>query len=184
MGKQINYYIGYNDFLSIAQKALDSGCEILAVEQGRVLRSNHISIVTPDRYNYYFYLPEAGPLDIQIRNNQETIGGYNASGNVLIEAGFSRINHSGKTISRARLFSISGYYEVGGEWVERPACMKKLYDKLVRLVKKTAPYTELTDLIFSTIAGNCGSTYEWTHKEYITPELLALKNDKKYKLEG
>lgn len=182
MGKQINYYIGYDDFLSLTQKALDSGCEILALEQGRVIRSNHISIVTPDRYNYYFYLPEAGSLEIQIRNGRESVGGYNTSGNVLIEAGFSRINHSGKTISRARLFSLSGYYEVGGEWVERPACMKKLYDKLARAAKKIAPYTEITDTIFSTRADDYGSIREWTHKEYISPELLELKNNKNYHL--
>ncbi len=182
MGKQINYYMGYHDFLPIAQNALDSGCEILTREPGKLIRSNNISIVTPDRHNYYFYLPEAGPLDIQIRNGQESIGGYHSSGNVLIEAGFSRINHSGKSISRARLFSISGYYEEGGEWVERPDCMKKLYDKLTRSVKKIAPYTEITDNIFSTKTDDYGSIREWTHKEYITPELLELKKDKKYHL--
>lgn len=182
MGKQINYYIGYDDFLSLTQKALDSGCEILAMEQGRVIHSNHISIITPDRYNYYFYLPEAGSLEIQIRNGLESVGGYNTSGNVLIEAGFSRINHSGKTIRRARLFSLSGYYEEGGEWVERPACMKKLYDKLARLVKKIAPYTEMTDTVFSTRDDDYGSIREWTHKEYISPELLELKNNKNYHL--
>lgn len=182
MGKQINYYMGYNDFLQIAHKALDSGCEILTREPGKFMRSNNISIVTPNRYNYYFYLPEAGPLNIQIRNGQESIGGYNSSGNVLIEVGFSRINHSGKTIYRARLFSISGYYAEDGEWVERPACMKKLYDKLARSVKKIAPYTEINDTIFSTRADDYGSIREWTHKEYITSELLELKNNKNYHL--
>ncbi len=181
MGKQINYYMGYHDFLQITQKAIESGCKIITRESAKLIRSNNISIVTPDRYNYYFYLPKAGPLNIQIRNGQESIGGYNSSGNVLIEAGFSRIDHSGKAIYRARLFSISGYYE-DGDWVERPACMKKLYDKLARAAKKIAPYTEITDTIFSTRADDYGSIREWTHKEYISPELLELKNNKNYHL--
>lgn len=104
MGKQINYYMGYNDFLQIAQKALDSGCEILTRESGKLIRSNIIPLLPLTGITIIFTYRKPAPPDIQIRNSQESIGGYNSSGNVLIEAGFSRINHSGKAIYRARLF--------------------------------------------------------------------------------
>lgn len=34
MGKQINYWAGYDDFLKIAQAALDCGCIIIKKSKG------------------------------------------------------------------------------------------------------------------------------------------------------
>lgn len=182
MGKQINYYIGYNNFLKIAQQALDSGCEILKKENGKIIHSNSIDIVTQDTNRYFFYLPEAGDLTFDIRNGEEYIGGYHSSGNVIMEACFSIVNHDDKKISRARIFSITGYTDEHGNWNARPVCVKKVYEKLVRAIKKVAPYTEIVDVIISTAEDSYGKTREWKHKEYISAELLALKMEGGYKI--
>ena len=85
MGKQINDYIGYEDFLKVAEQAVKSGCKILKKEHGKIVRGNSSEMLTPDSNRYYFYLPEAGELEIQIQNNEECIGGYGSSGTVCVE---------------------------------------------------------------------------------------------------
>lgn len=125
MGKQINYYMGFKDFIKVAQFALDLGCVICREENKKIICSDQINIVTPSVKRYFFYLPEAGDLRVRTENGREEIGGYNASGNVLIEAGFSYVKHDRKTITRGRLFSITGYYDESGNWMERPECVKK-----------------------------------------------------------
>ena len=182
MGKQINYYMGYKDFLQVAECAVKNGCVLLKEENGKFIRSNNIKMITEDNNRYYFYFPEAGDLEIQIRNNNECIGGYDSSGNVVIEASYSIVRHEQKTISRGRLFSITGYYDKDKNWIDRPECIKKLYDKLVRVVKKTAPYTGIVDEIISTSSDDYLKPKEWKHKEYISEELLALKEKEDYKL--
>ena len=165
MGKQINYYIGYEDFLKVAGQALISGCIILKKENGKFVRSNNIEMITQDNNRHYFYLLEAGDLEIQIRNDEECIGGYGSSGNVVIEASYSVVKHEQKTISRGRLFSVTGYYDENKNWIDRPECVKKLYDKLVRVVKKNAPYIEIVDEIISTSSEDYLKAKEWKHKE-------------------
>ena len=180
MGKQINYYMGYEEFLTIAQKALECGCKILKRVDGKILQGDTISFVTMQERNYYFYLPEAGALYTKTRaNGHETVGGYDASGNVVIEAGYSNKNTTDKYITRSRLFVISGYYDEQGQWIPRPECLEKVYNKLVRVAKKVAPYTELTDTYSNSRNGREG---EYKHKEYITDEFLKLKLEKGYRL--
>lgn len=182
MGKQINYYMGYDDFLEIAQLAVDSGCEIVKNENGKIICSKGSEIVRPDCNRYFFYLPEAGPLNSCIQNGIECIGGYNSSGNVILEAGFSSVNHEKRKISSARIYSITGYYDEEGMWIGRPECIKRVYGKLARKVKKIAPYTEITDTFVSSSDDDYGETKEWRHKEYITAELLSLKINNGYNI--
>lgn len=60
MGKQINYYMGYQDFLSVAQAALDSGCVIYrhTYEDGRwrLTPGTTLDVVQPDCREYYFHI--------------------------------------------------------------------------------------------------------------------------------
>lgn len=182
MGKQINYYIGYKDFIKLAEQAVKNGCMILKKEYGKYVHDNSVRIITQDCNRYYFYLPEAGKLELQMHDNNEFVGGYNFSGNIVIEASYSVIKCEQKTISRARLFSITGYYDKEKNWIERPEYMKKLYDKLVRIVKKIAPLTEITDEIISISSEDYLTPRKWKHKEYITEELLSLKLNEGYKL--
>ena len=59
MGKQINYWPGYEDFLQIAEASLDCGCVIIRYAAGRELVYGRTSdIVTADWYRYFFYVPE------------------------------------------------------------------------------------------------------------------------------
>lgn len=183
MGKQINYYMGYEDFRLITKKALECGCRIVKSVEGKIVQSTSIDFVTEEEKQYYFYLPEVGELNAKmLPNGHEAIGGYNASGNVVIEAGFSYINTNGKKITRARLFVISGYYDEQGQWIPRPERLEKVYNKLVREVKKVAPYTELTDTYISRRDEDYLQECEYKHKEYVTAECLRLRNELKYRL--
>ena len=87
-----------------------------------------------------------------------------------------------KKITRSRLFAISGYYDGNGEYVPRPDCLTKTYNRLVRIAKKVAPYTELTDYIISTRNSSYLQEKEWKHKEYVSPAYLALRTSQKYEL--
>lgn len=164
MGKQINYYMEYEPFLKIAQAALDSGCVIVKGYDGKITGTD-ISIVTADCNHYFFHLPEAGKLEYKTYDNGRTVVDYSytSSGNTLIEAGFSLIDDNDKRISRNRLFCISGYYDENAEWIPRPDCITKLYNKLVRIVKKEAPYDKI-------------------RKEYASPLCLELRRENNYKL--
>lgn len=183
MGKQINYYMGYQEFQLIVQKALECGCKILKSVDGKMVQGESVDFVTEAEERYYFYLPAAGELCVRtLLNGMETVGGYNASGNVVIEADYSIINQDSKRISRARLYVTSGYYDEQGQWVARQDCLEKVYNKLVRVVKKVAPYTELTDTIISRRTEDYLQEREYKHKEYITAKCLHLRNEQGYKL--
>ena len=82
------------------------------------------------------------------------------------------------------MFVISGYYDEQGEYISRPECVTKIYNKLVRVAKKVAPLTELTDQYISTKEDTYLQKSERKHKEYITPEYLNLKESNNYKLTG
>lgn len=181
MGKQINYWLNHKEFLQIAQAALDCGCVIMKKDSGKIKYGQTLDMVTEDWTSYYFYLPEAGSLMAQqIPFQGEPMFAYNAVGNTVIQAGFSHINDDEKKITRSRLFVISGYYDENGEYIARPECLTKIYQKLVRVVKKIAPYTEITDHIIS--KHDIFQEEEWKHKEYISPSCLTLKVSKHYKL--
>ena len=182
MGKQINYYMGYEDFLLVAQEAINCGCTILKKENGKMVGSNSIDAVTRNCRQYYFYWPDGEKQDGKAGCISEMAGGYNEAGNVTIEAGFSRRDDAKKEISKGRLFVISGYYDAQGSWIPRPDYVTKVYNKLVRAVKKIAPYTELTDILISTRDEDYLQEYEWKRKEYITQEYLRLREIFGYRL--
>ena len=164
MGKQINYYMGCEEFRELAVLAVESGCVILRNDfiDGRwAVDRGGPELVEPGRYRYFFYLPEAGPLVIRdLPNGRCVDDGYTATGNALIEAGYSRIREEEpRGIGSARLFVISGYYNEAEDWIPRPDCLTKLYEKLARRAKKLAPYTQLEG---------------WQYKVYVSPALRPL----------
>lgn len=181
MGKQINYYMEFKDFRKLAQYALDIGCMICKLENGEIVTGNSVDIVLPDYKKYFFYLPEAEKMLIQLQDDKQQIGGYNKYGNVVIEADFSRIWHDRKEISRGRLFLSTGYYNDQGKRIDCAECMIKIYEQLKRKVKKIAPYTEMIDFI-TDYSSEEYKQIEWKHKEYITQELFKLHVNNSYKL--
>lgn len=173
MGKQINYYIEYETFLLLSQKALDYGCLILKEDSinRMISESKTISIVSNDCSNYYFYIQEAGKYEVGKLGDIEYIEhGYSASGITLIEASFSKVLVEKKRITRGRLFCISDYYNADGELIKRPDCVTKVYNALARYVKKLAPLSEVEHFVLNPM-------YEGkklTTKEYITNNCLAI----------
>ena len=183
MGKQIDYWLKYEGFLQIAQAALDYGCVIVKPDLGKIKYGKTLDIITEDKCRYYFYLPEAGTLMTQqIPFQSGQLIGYNAAGNTVIEAGFSFIHDNKKEITRSRLFVISGYYNETGGYIARPECLTRIYHKLVRIVKKIAPYTQITDHFISMHDKDYLQERVWKHKEYISASCLELKVSKNYRL--
>lgn len=174
MGKQINYWLEFEGFKDLAQKALDLGCEIVRedlskYDKTQVTVSRNIDIITEEKGAYYFFhLPEAGDIEIEeLEYGKRLNHAFGESGNSVIEAWFSRILTDEKRILWARLYLETGYYDKNDEFIYRPDCIVKVYNSLARYVKKLAPYTEITR---STING------EYKTKEYISPYCLDLFN--------
>ena len=119
MGKQINYYMEYESFLKIAEKSLSMGLIIIKEEDNRIIQSKTISSITKDCIFYHFYMPSIGSLKINDYGTHQAICSTGIYGNALIEAGFSHINHDGKSVVRNRIYVQSGYYDENGEWKER-----------------------------------------------------------------
>lgn len=70
MGKQINYWMDYDNFLLVAQMAVDLGCTVVKedLKIGKVIESKDAGIIPPygtSNYpGYYFHLPEAGAIEV------------------------------------------------------------------------------------------------------------------------
>lgn len=169
--KQINYWLEFDGFLQVAQKALELGCTIIRedLNAGTVTESNDIGVIAEDtRISYYFHFPEAGKILIENTGHGERLDRYaNECGNSIIEAGYSVIDDDNKWIISARLFLNTGYYDEDRNFIYRPDCIVKVYEKLVRFVKKLAPYTEVT-YSFPGLTFNA--------KEYVSPLCLDLLN--------
>lgn len=161
--KQINYWLEFDGFMQVAQKALELGCTIIREDlSAGTVTEGGLSLITKDsRVSYYFHLPEAGDISVKNNGNGERLDRIaNECENSIIEAGYSLIDDQGKRIVSARLFLSTGYYDSNGDFIYRPDCIVKVYEKLVRLVKKLAPRTEVT-------YNFPGLTYN--SKEYVSP---------------
>lgn len=177
MGKQINYYMGYKDFLAVAQVAIDSNCTIYrrsyanghwVITSGRTL-----DIVSENHRDYFFYDPQSGEIAIENKNKNQCISSLSRLN--IIEAGFSIPNNN--QLIRNRLYIITGLYD-DGNWAARSESITKLYNKLVRIVKKVAPYTEFDHCVVNPMyEGELHKT-----KEYITPFYLSVVKTTKLKL--
>lgn len=168
MGRQINYYIGYKEFLLVAQAALDYGCVIYrrSFENGNWQLScgTDLNFIKEKYPNYIFYLHNAGEF---------IYGSDNVCLN-SIEAGFSIPN--GHIINRNRLYVVTGLYDDECKYVYRSDEITKIYNKLVRVIKKIAPYTEVEHFVINKL-------YEgekFKSKKYISAEYLLLVKNENY----
>ncbi|MCH5251318.1 MAG: hypothetical protein J1E98_15380 [Lachnospiraceae bacterium] len=180
MGKQINYYMGYNDFLSVAQAALNSGCIIYrhSLENGKwkLFGGTTLDTVKDNCCRYYFHIPSIGNFDIEQKSDNQYVS--NKSLLNVIEAGFSIPTPKGKNylIVSNRLYVITGQYADDDNWVSRSELLTKTYNKLVRIVKKTAPYTEVEYFVVNPM-------YEgkkFKSKKYISSDYYDLVQNKDY----
>ena len=186
MGKQINYWLEFEGFKCLAQKALDLGCEIVRedlskYEKTRVTISRDLDIITDEKGAYYFFhLPEAGNIEIEELECGERLNhSFSESANSIIEVGFSRVLTEEKRILRARLYLTTGYYDKNNVYIYRPDCIVKAYNSLSRYVKKLAPYTEVTRPFIN----HDGEPDQYNTKEYISPYCLDLLNNDGYTLQ-
>ncbi len=98
MGKQINYWMDFDNFLLLAQKALTLGCTIVreSPDSDGVRESKDIARITPYekeyRISYYFHHPEVGSIKTRIVGGKTYVdSGYSASSNAVIEVGYSKM---------------------------------------------------------------------------------------------
>lgn len=146
MGRQINYYMSFEEFKQLAQFAIDEGILILPREHTleKLIPADDISIVTEDCCEYYFFTQGFSGTTW----NTDIYGHYYVSLDdetrlTVIEAGYSQQTEqrNGKTITRSRLYIPTGYYNDEGDWISRSKSVDKVYNRLVRVVKKISPYT-------------------------------------------
>ena len=177
MGKQINYYMEYDSFLRLAEKALELGCEIIRNEHADSIgRGYSLDLITPDLIYYYFRVPDAGDIMTGTdMNGKQYVSSLSAHRNCLIEAGFSAIGQNEKRISRNRLYSSTGYYDETQTFISRPECVEKIYNALVRCAKKLAPQTEIAVKQISTQDETYLQEIERRSKYYITEYCLQLQ---------
>ena len=178
MGKQINYYMGYTDFLSVAQAALNCGCIVYrhSFENGKwkLIGGTTLDTVKENCWRYYFHNPAIGDFDIDLISDKQYVP--NDSLLNVIEAGFSFPNKEKHLISSNRIYVISGRYADDGNWVSQSNLLTEIYNKLVRVVKKTAPYTEIEHFVVNPM-------YEgkkFKSKKYISSEYYDLVQNKDY----
>ena len=145
--------------MTAAQKAVDLGFTVVKEDLtlGRVIESKDNRIISPyGKYNhpsFYFHIPEAGDIRILTGIGKECLDyGYTATGN-------------------------SGYHDENEKDIPRPDCLTKVYNSLVKYVKKTAPYTVSVEMFISTKDENHGEAFEYRHTEYITKTCLNLVNN-------
>lgn len=147
MGKQTSYYITHDEFLTLAQAALDEGCRLLRLDFNAAeppCPTRDLSAIDPTHALWYFVLPGAG----EPRYLRNRLGRYapDTSGAIetqLIETGFS-VRSSRGVWSSPRLYIASDAL-VDGMLVPRPAEATRIYDKLARIVRKMAPTRVYTD---------------------------------------
>ena len=145
--------------MTAAQKAVDLSFTVVKEDltSGRAIESKDNRIISPyGKYNHpscYFHLPEAGDIRILTVNGKECLDYcYTATGN-------------------------SGYNDENKKDIPRPDCLTKVYNSLVKYVKKAAPYTVFVEIFISTKDENHGEAFEYRHKEYITKTCLNLVNN-------
>lgn len=199
MGKQVNYYMDYESFLKLAERALSEGCMILKNDHTEEPQQpqNDVSAITEDCMRYYFYLPELAEL--QYKRSQGGQYYIDAVSNkltlALIEAGFSK-KSSGRNgrlpcVNIARLYIPTGVW-LDGVWYQRSDRITSVYNKLARFARKLAPRTtiEIDDIVFDeksnvlpvkkeATAWVSPECLEWRHQGYELYWLLASKESTK-----
>ena len=157
MGKQIVYWITYDKFLFLANCAVENGLCIIKKTAAQIVRGK-TDIVTPDKSTYYFAPPSFDSAEQNL-----SAAAYRGQ---LIEIGFSPIDHDSQIIHRSRIYLGTGFYNEDGEFIKANDGLAAVYNKLVKQLKRIAPYTELTDMI---------NDKEWIHKEYVCSECLVYR---------
>ncbi len=182
MGKQIIYWMEYESFLKLADRALSIGMRILKKNADKIVGSDNISIVTKDCVDYYFYLPELDAYHVDDFGSYHSIDATGISGNVLIGTGFSRIDSNARYIFQHRMYVQDGYFSSSGDWIKIPEKLSAAYDILEAYVKEIAPYTEVIDTYISRREENYNQRVEYKRSDYISPYCLDLKNNKSYSI--
>ncbi len=169
MGRQINYYMGYNDFLTVAQTALDCGCVIYradhADERWSITSGNSTDMISEDHRSYYFHVPQAGDIVIEQRDCGDRFS--DMSELCFIQAGFSVPDEKEHALYRNRLYVKTAMYDN-----VRPEAVDKVYNRLVRSVKKIAPLREIEYYCVNPMID-----YKMKNKQYISDYCLSLSAD-------
>ncbi|MBE6544337.1 MAG: hypothetical protein E7675_08055 [Ruminococcaceae bacterium] len=141
MGKQVNYIMYYEAFVKLAEFALELGCMI--VPKGFTDEPEYpkcdISVVTSEKTDYYFYIPELFPID-QIKHGKNIYGKYYLEDDFgmpfamsIIEASYSENENCA-----ARVYVQTGYYDENENWIPRSEKLTKTYEKIARRARKLA----------------------------------------------
>lgn len=168
MGKQTSFYMEREVFQELAQEALDCGCLILRQSGGRIVSAQDASIITAGCDQYYFYLPEAGNLDMKL-----PLGCFNVNGSMVIEANYTTRNKD-HSLHRARLYLMTSVPTADGGSISTPECMVKLYKKLVRKMKMLTKFVPIPAERMSNRMTYYADPSDRSHKLYLTQKMIKL----------
>jgi hypothetical protein len=160
MGRQIEYYMELDSFKLLVKKAFELGFRVLEEQSNFKICSSFNEVTIWEKI--YFYLEEAGQLVVNENGYIDTFR------SPVVESGFSFINERKKTISKARIWVSSGFWNDDDDYIKRNELLDKKYSSLIRYVKKVAPYTEVEVKAQNPIYNG----KKFKSKEYITPFLL------------
>ena len=175
MGKQMTYYMEREVFTQLAQIAVDLGCVILK-QNGSKIISGDTSIIDSHCSKYYFSLPAAGEI-----NEELPLGCYNSNAGCVIEASYSTRTKD-LCLKRGKLYITSGFSTPNGDFIECPACLLKVYKKLVLHMKDLTLRVEVPADRMSTRLTYYADPTGRTHKLYMTKSMLARINRTPYTL--
>ncbi len=169
MGKLINYWMEYEAFLKVAEKALSIGLLILKKVDGVMTKYDSIDAITRD-CNYYAFCTE------------EYNGEITSPSVMVIDAGFSDIDEKARYIMQNNISIPSGMYNSAGDWVECPRRLSEAFNILAETVESLCPDTEITDTYISRREENYMQKAIYKRHVNITPYCLELKERHNYSM--
>ena len=168
MGKRMSFYMEREVFEELAQYAIDRGCLILRQSGKKIIVSQDTSVITPNCPQYYFYLPEAGDLDMGL-----PLGCFNKNSRLLIEANYTT-RDTNFALHHAQLYLAKGVADENGQFLDTPECMIKLYKRLVVKMKELTKFIPVPAERMSNRMTYYADPTERSHKLYLTPKLIKL----------
>ena len=114
-------------------------------------------------------------------NEELPLGCYNSNAGCVIEASYSTRTKD-LCLKRGKLYITSGFSTPNGDFIECPACLLKVYKKLVLHMKDLTLRVEVPADRMSTRLTYYADPTGRTHKLYMTKSMLARINRTPYTL--
>ena len=138
MGRQINFYMDYKVEKEFQEFILKQGLIIVSKRIDQEMIINDISY----KKNKIYIMQEKGIENLKIREYDDGRKFINENISCVIEYSRTIIRKDMKKIFRGRIYVIAVYFNENEEIVHKDEEFLKIYEKLVRWIKKNCPMTK------------------------------------------